>query len=156
MNSRKTRLAKGGTSPPSPLAKVASSIVGISLGVILVATLTPFNFTPSAWPQNGLVRHFFSHRGDIFDIVGNVLLFMPYGLGIAACVGKHWPSGRFLVAVALVASTTLSLTVETLQLILPSRTSSVIDIFTNSLGGLLGSVVYCRWWVKQAERSPTN
>ena len=147
MNSRKIRLSNGSIPSSLPRSNVATVIVWLSLGLILVATLTPFNFTPAIWPEHGLIRMFFSHPSDIFDIIGNVLMFMPYGLGIAAGVSQHRSGLLLAIVVALVASTTLSLTVETLQLILPSRTSSVIDIFTNSMGGLLGGMVYGGWRV---------
>jgi glycopeptide antibiotics resistance protein len=47
--------------------------------------------------------------------------------------------------VIVLLSAGFSLGVETLQLFLPSRVSSIIDISTNSLGGLLGGLSFWLW-----------
>jgi VanZ family protein len=139
-----------------PLANIASRLIWLSAGVILAATLTPFDFSPATWPARGMLRQFFIYPSDFFDIVGNVILFMPYGLGIAAWLRKQHQGFLLVVLVVLAASTTLSLTVETLQLILPSRTSSAIDIFTNSIGGVLGSALYFLGSAIGSERLPNQ
>lgn len=139
-----------------PLANTAAHIVWMSIGLILVATLSPFNFMPAAWPASGLLRQFFIHPSDLWDVAGNVVMFMPYGLGIAAWMRKQRSAALPTIALVLVASITLSLTVETFQLTLPSRTSSAIDVFNNSMGGLLGGLLYLLWSVTLLQRSLTQ
>ena len=78
-------------------------------------------------------------RLSIPDVVGNVLLFVPFG-----CFGV-WarPRGRsvvrrilFLTALGAV----LSASVETAQLFTLDRTSSVADVFANTAGAFAGAV----------------
>ena len=70
---------------------------------------------------------------SILDAVLNSLLFIPLGLGLRLA----GMSRRRAFAIGLVTT----ITVETLQLGIPGRDTSLGDIFTNSFGGLLGICV---------------
>jgi hypothetical protein len=68
------------------------------------------------------------------DIVGNVILFLPLGLGLTL-VGARWP--RAVVAIALTSAI-----MELLQFrFVPGRDASLVDLATNVLGGSLGILV---------------
>ncbi|NOT07112.1 MAG: VanZ family protein [Gemmatimonadales bacterium] len=72
------------------------------------------------------------------DIVLNVLLFMPFGGGLAL-------TGRTPVRAALVAAT-VSVMIELCQLSwIPGRDASIHDVVTNTLGGGLGAIIVAGW-----------
>ncbi|MGG6267893.1 VanZ family protein [Leptolyngbya sp. AN03gr2] len=128
---------------PSPRRSIFITLSSVLL--IVLVTLLPFNFTAEGVTLEFAVQSFFYHSSGFSDIVGNVFLFLPFGLDLAyefrqRRVKKH--SALFLT-VAL--STLLSFTVETLQVFLPWRASSWIDICTNTLGGMLGAMIYLSW-----------
>ena len=76
----------------------------------------------------------------VIDLVGNVVVFIPFGLGLAGVLHRNcWQntligvmSGGFI----------LSLTIETLQLTIPSRASDVDDLIFNTLGATIGVSIY--------------
>jgi hypothetical protein len=76
------------------------------------------------------------------DININILGFIPFGFVFFLYVSRVWPSKPLrAVAVALTVSAAVSLTIELLQVWLPSRTSSSMDLICNILGAMLGVVV---------------
>jgi VanZ family protein len=76
---------------------------------------------------------------ELFDILGNLLLFAPLGFGLAALgQGKGMPRA-IVIAVVVALGAALALGVEVLQCWLPSRQPSWIDIATNSASAALGA-----------------
>ena len=109
-------------------------LLGYLLLVTAVITLAPFRF---ARP----VQAHLSWLVDPGDVVANMLLFVPLGFlhRIAAHRAPsrgHWST----VGAALLASVAL----ETLQLFLPGRFPSVVDVLSNTLGAGLGSWLHAR------------
>jgi glycopeptide antibiotics resistance protein len=79
----------------------------------------------------------FSHSsGSAGEIVDNLLVFLPFGLLLGVNC-KRLELWRKLLAVFV-----LSLTVEVVQYILAIGVSDITDVITNTLGGLLGLMVY--------------
>lgn len=76
---------------------------------------------------------------DLLDIVGNLLLFVPFGFGLAAVAQSRGvpPERAILLIIALGAA--FSLGVETLQCWLPDREPSWIDVAANSASSALGA-----------------
>ncbi|MDX8379315.1 MAG: VanZ family protein [Gallionella sp.] len=76
----------------------------------------------------------------LFDAVINVLAYIPFGFLIALALRAH-----FLVVVsaivALLLGLSLSMGMEYLQMYLPTRISSNLDMLTNSTGTLIGALV---------------
>jgi len=93
--------------------------------------------------SSGLIEAFAqSLRGHASraDMVTNLLVYMPLGLMLAL----RWQTHLNLFALVLAATVAgfgLSLTMEWIQLYLPSRTTSVIDLFLNTLGTGLGAML---------------
>lgn len=116
-----------------------------SVLLVLLVTLLPFNFTAEGVTFRSAMRSFFQHASGFSDIVGNVFLFMPFGIDLAYELRQRRfrPKATFLLVVIL--STALSLLVETLQVFLPWRASSWIDICTNTAGGAIGAAIYLAW-----------
>ena len=75
----------------------------------------------------------------LVDVVGNVLLFVPLGFTFAAASTR--PARWARVAAATLSAALLSLSIEVLQLAMPSRASDVDDVLFNTLGALLGAAV---------------
>jgi glycopeptide antibiotics resistance protein len=74
------------------------------------------------------------------DLLGNMLLFLPFGLCVAGAAGSWRPVSRM----ALVGGCALLLSVgiELLQLGVPGRASDVDDVIFNVAGAVVGGAVY--------------
>ena len=109
-------------------------LLGYLLVVTAVITLAPFRFAGPVEPRLAWLV-------SPGDVVANVLLFVPLGFlyrisaHLAARPG-HWPT----IGAALLVSATL----ETLQLFLPGRYPSPVDVLSNTLGAGLGSWLHAR------------
>ena len=66
----------------------------------------------------------------VVNVVGNVLLFMPFG-GALALFGERWWA-------ATLTGCFTSAAIEIVQLFVPGRTSATDDIILNTLGTLVG------------------
>jgi glycopeptide antibiotics resistance protein len=73
------------------------------------------------------------------DVLRNVLGFMP--LGIVFC----WRRRSAFLWLALAAGFSLSLSLELLQSVIPGRSSSMVDLLSNSVGALAGGLL-TRFW----------
>ena len=112
------------------------------LVVILIATLADLHFDPApAEVHFRLARALHPQLAlhDLVDGARNVLIFAGLGaVWIATSRSEHpWRSIVAVTLVSLVASTG----VESLQLFSAVRESSLLDVTTNTLGGLLGALV---------------
>lgn len=111
---------------------------------IIYGTLLPFHFRfdPAAAAAKlrdlgGALRRPTSRA----DVVSNVLLFVPWGLFYAfRAAGRGRPSGMAMAG-AIFGGLILSGAMEFAQLFLPSRTTSLIDLATNTAGSILGALV---------------
>lgn len=118
--------------PPSPTrARLSLMLLSYFLGVIGVITLAPFRF---ALPTE---IHILA-SGGWFDVVANVLLFVPLGfLYPLTRAGDDEPSALRVLVLGLL----LSAAIETTQLFERERFSSIIDVLTNAAGAALGTLV---------------
>lgn len=83
-------------------------------------------------------------RSDIPDFVFNILGFIPLGFLLMAQFSRRFSEvSKLTVLVAVTMSFALSLMIEITQGFMPSRSSTVLDLFSNTLGGLLGAQM---WW----------
>lgn len=121
--------------------------------VVLLATLFPFDFDFRQQVQQfewDLTKH--STASKIYDISTNILLFIPLGVGVAARVLRGGFRRRNIaVVLATLVGAGLSFGVEMLQLHLPERDPSLIDLISNSAGALVGGLLV-RWrgeWAMQ-------
>src|SRR5450432_624160 len=65
-----------------------------------------------------------------FDVVANALAYVPFGVFVALIPHRARPLLR--AGVALAAGATLSFGMETLQMFLPTRDASLVDLFANA------------------------
>ena len=90
-------------------------------------------------PRNGLKLSLL----DIDDIIVNFIGFMPFGFILSATLyklGSGFRKHRVLLAVVICFA--VSLTIEILQAWIPSRNSDLLDLVLNTIGGLIGAVIY--------------
>lgn len=110
------------------------------IGLIMYASLYPF----SGWRDQGVAPWAFliapwPRYWTGFDVGANILGYVPAGffLALTACrTGR----GRNAVAGATLVCLLLSMGMETLQIYLPARVSSNVDLGLNVLGGWIGAV----------------
>lgn len=116
-----------------------------SLFLVLATTLLPFSFDiQNSFSFSGFFYRFFNQSIVLDDLTSNIILFLPLGFGLASILqSKLLISVRATLIISLIASGSLSLSVEAMQAFLPLRSPSVPDLLANSLGGILGATIYC-------------
>jgi glycopeptide antibiotics resistance protein len=142
----------------SKLAVVAWLVVALVVAWLLSMTLRPGNATDhinlvpfrEKWPAIVCLAAGCSWRREarsivVFDLLGNLLVFVPYGaaLAVATLRGKNrTPAGRagrrwwFSI---FAAGFCLSLGIELAQLAVPGRVTDIDDLILNVTGTLLGA-----------------
>ncbi|MDP9339369.1 MAG: VanZ family protein [Acidobacteriota bacterium] len=78
-----------------------------------------------------------SDKLELRDIAINILGFVPFGLLLSAYLRINHSVNR-TIFLTVMAGFAISLTIEVLQVFIPSRGSGILDIFTNTLGTYLG------------------
>ncbi|NEP11015.1 MAG: VanZ family protein, partial [Symploca sp. SIO2C1] len=127
--------------------------VACGILLVLVTTLFPFNFAfPDDFALQKIVSSF-QNQSNLSDWLGNVLLFIPFGFGLACLLQKSNKRGIAAIMGVLFASFCLSLTVEILQIFLPARKPTTSDLLLNSVSGLLGCICWQRWKAKVFSQS---
>jgi glycopeptide antibiotics resistance protein len=76
----------------------------------------------------------------LINLLGNIVVFVPLGFGLAGALNRN----RLSVAVggAVLGGFALSLMIELLQLTLPSRATDIDDLIFNTLGAAIGAAGY--------------
>ena len=133
-----TERRSGGFSPHS--VRLARILAFAYLLTIVYASLQPFR----GWripPED--IRYFFfapwPHYITLEDLAVNVVAYMPLGFLLSIAYGTRYNAGLGVLAAAFYASG-LSLAMEAIQVFLPSRIASNVDLLTNSLGALIGAM----------------
>ncbi len=109
-------------------------LLGYMILVTAVITLAPFRFArPAVFTLSWLV--------DPADVGANVLLFLPLGFLFRVTTRPSTGVGH---ARTMVAACLTSAVFETLQLFLPGRFASPVDVMSNTLGAGLGSLLHTR------------
>lgn len=125
---------------------LAIAIIAITLIGILALTLFPYDFfiaeTIADFTWAGLRAR--AHRPLLMplEFIANIVMFVPLGFGLALRFYKKTIAAALLVVFLSLLAT---LTVEFLQIFLPSRTPSHTDLISNTLGGTIGFILW-RYW----------
>jgi glycopeptide antibiotics resistance protein len=120
-------------------------IVILSILIVLVATLYPFNFSISGNLSIRKLLNSFDNTSFIIDQVNNLLLFMPLGFGMASILKRQNLKISAKLTIIIAISLCLSASVEILQSFLPSRIPTPADIMNNTIGGVLGLLCFYIW-----------
>jgi len=120
--------------------------------VVLIATATPLQFdVTQVVARLGRAFDFGYSPTALVDAAQNVALFAGWG-ALWVVTAPPLPALRALLW-PTVSGFALSLSVETFQLFLVTRTTSVQDVFTNTTGALLGAAfVAALVWIAAALR----
>ncbi len=116
---------------------------------VVYGSLVPLEFRAIPWDEAVTRFTAIPFRklgiGSRADWVANLLLFIPLTFMWMGALSAGGNRVRIVLAtlVLLPASTALSLGIEFTQLFFPQRTVSQNDIFAESLGGLIGILI---WW----------
>lgn len=86
-------------------------------------------------PFKEILRYDFGSRLFLKNVLGNILLFVPYGLFVGIYINLE----KFMPAFMLISLA--SLAIETTQLVI-GRVFDVDDILLNIVGGLIGFYIY--------------
>jgi len=127
-----------GSEQPSSLARYL--FVAYVL-LVVYASLHPF----SGWRDRGLppfafLAAPFTRPMPVFDVVVNVFGYLPLGF-LAARAAHPRLRGASAFVFGIVCAILLSFVLESLQLYLPSRISSNLDLLANAAGGAVGALV---------------
>lgn len=117
-----------------------------SVTSILLLTLYPYDFRNVSYVANypDMPPAADPSWWSLLGLPLNVALFIPLGLALRGTLTKcRSEIGMTLLAVLLGAA--LSACVETLQAQLPSRVTSTPDLITNTVGALLGALLFPRY-----------
>lgn len=127
--------------------QLASVVIICSLLLIMVSTLFPFDFSLKDRFSIQAIASRFNHPSNLKDLLANILLFLPFGFGLACLIQRRLSGGVALV-MTLTGSVGLSVTAEVLQILLPSRFPTLTDVLTNTIGGFLGFLCFHFWQLK--------
>lgn len=128
-------------------------LLALTCTLIIYGTLYSFNFSASPYQGDtfSVLMTSLESRPGHGDILSNVVLFLPFGFFSMQCLMLKSPRLiRLLLVVTL--GTALSLTIECVQIYLPSRVTSVYDIALNAFGTLSGAFIGWLNWREQLSR----
>jgi VanZ family protein len=114
------------------------------IALILYGSLYPWHFHWHSAAGNPLVilLHSWSWRWDRFavrDAAANVLFYIPLGAVAFLTLARRRPRMAALAGAVLLGAA-LSASIEMLQIYVPGRYCSLVDLATNTVGAALGAV----------------
>jgi VanZ family protein len=110
------------------------------VGILVLATLTPFRFQLDLAAAAGRLAHALHPNytpAEAVDAVRNIVLFAGWGAlwAVTAPLGTL----RATLVPPVLTGLALSASIEGIQSLMPLRTSSVLDLTTNTAGALVGA-----------------
>ena len=128
-----------GHRPPIRASRLPHAMAAMYALAIAYASLQPFGEWMAPLPGTPFWAFApWSMRATRFDIVANVLAYLPLGCFVALLPPRATPALR--AAIAVLAGAALSAAMETLQWFLPARSASVTDLVANAAGALAGGL----------------
>ncbi len=103
----------------------------VVVGIVALALFATLRSGPSIAPADCAFPVQLNAR--VYDVVQNVVLFVPLGMGVAAALVARQ------LGAAVVCGAALSTCIEVAQRFDPTRCPSAIDVVSNSAGALLGA-----------------
>jgi VanZ family protein len=110
---------------------------------LLLAYASLYPFFPLRPPGMEAVRGFLAGPHSVIrsDIAFNVVAYLP--LGMFACLYfRRLGEGRRAILKAAILGALFSLAMEGLQLFVPNRHASAVDLLSNTAGALLGALAF--------------
>lgn len=132
-------------------ARVVELVTVIYLLYLLLGTLIPFDFTCSAAfaqdsASSGLLGLGSSPSG-LPDLLSNIGLYLVLGVLLYWSLVRTIGCPRLSILMATTIAAVTSLAVESIQLLSPTRISSIVDFGANVVGAAGGATLacLCRW-----------
>ena len=118
----------------------AAPLAGLYAALIAYASLSPFTGwdLPALVPWYGFGHMPWPRYWTAFDVVANLVGYMPLGALLFGAVVRSGGAGLVAAAVAFAGGAGLSFALESLQNLLPQRVPSSLDWVLNTGGTLLG------------------
>ena len=116
---------------PQPIdtgARLGTALLAYMVVVTVIVTLLPFHF---AWPERWQV----SIGDDPYDMIANVLLFVPLGFLLRLARPRD---RRGSVVLVVLSAALISVAIEAVQLFDTTRESTLLDVVANTLGAWIG------------------
>jgi len=151
------RAGSSSRSQPGPAALVAFDFTRGSDATdnAVVTSTLPRPIPPLVKPEfinvhSGLIFSFFRGADGKFrlveetsawDLIRNVILFVPFGLFVAATLRRTLRSTAATMVMTILIGALVSAAFEGVQFFIAGRTSSIFDVATNSLGTACGSAL---------------
>ncbi len=123
----------------TPLALVGGLLL------IIFVTLNSFDFHARPMSAARYFDGFLFYPSSYLDFPLNVILFMPFGFGLASLLDQARLSKRATFVAVLLAGFLLTWFVESLQFFLPGRTPNVSDLAANTFGAAAGLGCFRIW-----------
>lgn len=130
--------------PPSPIARgviLRWFSAAVYTALIVYGSLYPFVWRPPVEPLFSFLTLPWPRYLTRTDIATNVAAYLPLGFLLAGVLRARF-SAVFAVLGAVLGGVFLSFGMETLQMFVPGRISSLADVATNGSGALLGGVLF--------------
>jgi len=118
----------------SPHAIDVWACVVVAVGILWLLTY-PFDFGTAV-----ITPWLAENQAHTLNGMANVILFTPLGAAIAFANWRRQRSRTAAVVIAVVVGVAVSFVGETLQVFLPGRISSWLDLGNNSAGALVGAI----------------
>jgi len=91
-------------------------------------------------------KDFRLNRSSLTDILTNILGFIPFGFFSSAYLWMRKPRSIFrLYFLSMIIAGCLSLSIELIQVYLPTRSSQLMDVMMNILGAVVGAVLFIKY-----------
>jgi glycopeptide antibiotics resistance protein len=114
---------------------LVTAVYALALAIALVAP------TSAPHPHRGWLRDVEKGgRRFAFDVVANVAVFVPLGAGLCYSARRLGLGAGTALAGSVLVAGAFSLTMESIQYLLPYRYSSIVDVATNTVGATLGAL----------------
>ncbi len=122
-------------------ARWAWVILIFGLVVLLFMTLLPLSVDFSMVGWSGRFDLRLIKTDNPTDWIRNIVLFVPFGFGVSALLGRRQSTISTLLLTALVGFF-LSLFLEIYQAFNPYREPSIADVVANTFGAIAGSILF--------------
>jgi VanZ family protein len=125
---------------PRPRTRLPHVLAGLYCLAIVYASLEPFEPWLAPVPETPFFLFGpWTGRSLRYDTLLNVLAYVPFGFFVGLLLRGASPAKR--IATSVVAGAAVSFAMEWLQMYLPTRVASLLDLLSNSAGALLGGTL---------------
>ena len=121
----------------------------IAVWILLLAYASLYPFAPWRAPTGEAIAAAFVSSlryVSAFDVLVNVVAYAPLGMLVCRRLVRGGSTQRAAILKATLAGAVFSVCMETLQLFIPGRISSIYDAIANTAGTALGALAFAEPW----------